>query len=434
MYIRHPRNRQVYERLSKKYVCSSCFDDYAIKQFISSHLKSYSCTYCGKSSSQLLSASFIDVLEFIMKGILIEWVINTPEVEWDALNLNWHGGRTNPVNADYVIHCVLPEITSAKSEILQDFVTAMPHEWRHRQHYDPSPEDFFWYRWDEFADSVKYRTRYIYYRVNTGWQQDIDNIKKSSHFKTRPQDVMEEFSDAISALNIVRTIPPKTTIWRARAHEQSKVLTSSEELGPPPPYQALRSTRMSPAGIPVFYGSLDRETAIVETVYPEKASESSRVMTIGQWETLERLNLLDLADIPARPSLFDIDNTKLRYAVSFLSSFSEIISLPIAKDKHEHIDYVPTQVFTEYIKYLYKDQGGNRVDGILYRSALKRTSKKPYINCVLFVTKDECVDPATPTVASKSQVKYKMLLKKTERISKLQALDFLPSQDIPKLL
>jgi len=406
-------------------VCANCFHDYAIREFINSHLKWKTCTYCGRKSSQRISASLCEVLAFIVDGIRSEWVTCTPEVEWEAENLGWHGGRDSWISSDSMIRSVLPELRTAKGGLLKDIVGSIPREWRPRRQYDPEPEDFFSYRWDEFADAVKYHTRYIYYRVNTDWQKDINSRNKNSRFRIRPSHVIEEVLDKISDLGITQTIPPGKRIWRARSHDVNKLLSTAKELGPPSIEQALASTRMSSAGIPVFYGAFDHETAIGETLQTEKVNGASKSVTVGRWKTVQEFRVLNLTEIPAMPSLFDAKMRRLRPTVSFLESFSDEISRPILKDGREHVEYVPTQVFTEYIKHAYRDQEGTGLDGILYKS----TAREGGINCVLFITKEDCLNGEGSMEPGKTKSKQKMLLETSERVPKVEVQLLLPRRD-----
>lgn len=393
-----------------KYVCANCFKDYAIREFINSHLKRRNCAYCGRRAPQRISASFDEVLDFIVEGIRSEWVTRTPEVDWEAENFGWHGGRNSATLSDFLIR-QLPEMRTVKGELLSDISRSIPRDWRPRMKYDPEPEDFFSYRWDEFADAVKYHTRYVYYRVHIDWQKDVKNRETSSRFRTRPSHVIEEALDAISDLNITCTIAPGTTIWRARIHDASNSFSAAKELGPPPFQQAVVSSRMSPAGIPMFYGSFDAQTAIEETLKAEREDGTSRVATVGKWTTLQEFTVLDLARIPAMPSLFDASRRGLRSTVSFLESFAEELTLPVLERGHEHIEYVPTQVFTEYIRHVYKDRKGKGLEGILYKSAVRRRG----INCVLFITNVDCCDNVRSTQLKKPKHGSMMLLESSQR-------------------
>ncbi|WP_146060416.1 RES domain-containing protein [Amycolatopsis sp. CA-128772] len=64
-----------------------------------------------------------------------------------------------------------------------------------------------------------------------------------------------------------------------------------------------------------------------------------------------------------------------RYDLVFLHRFAADLGKPIALDGREHIEYVATQVVTEYLRFV----SSNAVDGILYRSA-----QNDGVCCVLF--------------------------------------------------
>jgi hypothetical protein len=51
----------------------------------------------------------------------------------------------------------------------------------------------------------------------------------------------------------------------------------------------------------------------------------------------------------------------------------------------EHVDYVPTQIVTEYFRHRFRLSGGGSLDGIKYRSS--RTGQPA---CVLFFDSDDC--------------------------------------------
>ncbi|MBO5919675.1 MAG: RES family NAD+ phosphorylase [Bacteroidales bacterium] len=62
-----------------------------------------------------------------------------------------------------------------------------------------------------------------------------------------------------------------------------------------------------------------------------------------------------------------------------MSHFHDEISKPISPDDNPEIEYIPSQIFTEYVRCLCKTLCGNSYDGIVYRSSL--TGEK---NVVLF--------------------------------------------------
>ena len=74
-----------------------------------------------------------------------------------------------------------------------------------------------------------------------------------------------------------------------------------------------------------------------------------------------------------------------RDQLRFLRSFTESVTEPVVHDGREHIDYVPTQILTEYLRHEYGTYNGQRLDGIMYPSAQHNTGK----NIVLFTNQDD---------------------------------------------
>lgn len=56
--------------------------------------------------------------------------------------------------------------------------------------------------------------------------------------------------------------------------------------------------------------------------------------------------------------------------VQFLWQFVNEISKPVAHDGSEHIEYVPTQVVSEYFAQAFQYAKGKRIDGLIYPSAV----------------------------------------------------------------
>ena len=143
---------------------------------------------------------------------------------------------------------------------------------------------------------------------------------------------------------------------------------------------------MSPAGIPMFYGAFDSETAIVETTSGKDVT--GQIATTGVFKNVKTLKILDLTTLPEVPSLFDESRNYLRSILIFMREFVRDLSRPISKDGMVHIDYVPTQMFTEYIRYVHQDINGDNINGIIYPSSQKAGGKA----IVLFLENKNCVD------------------------------------------
>ena len=75
-----------------------------------------------------------------------------------------------------------------------------------------------------------------------------------------------------------------------------------------------------------------------------------------------------------------------RRAWDFLSHVGEEISKPIHRDNQTHIEYVPTQVVTEFIRTQRRAKQ-LRIDGVRYSSA----SNYGFCSYVLFATEENVV-------------------------------------------
>jgi hypothetical protein len=71
----------------------------------------------------------------------------------------------------------------------------------------------------------------------------------------------------------------------------------------------------------------------------------------------------------------------------FVHAFARDLAKPITLDGREHIEYVPTQVVTEYLRFVMPQS----IDGILFSSA-----QNGGVNCVIFCDTAGCVDPGKP--------------------------------------
>jgi len=71
----------------------------------------------------------------------------------------------------------------------------------------------------------------------------------------------------------------------------------------------------------------------------------------------------------------------------FLHGFRRDLLKPIERDGREHVEYVPTQVVTEYLRLAYRlpEEGEPRLDGLMFTS-----TRDGGTNVVLFVGPDAC--------------------------------------------
>ncbi|MER7728966.1 RES family NAD+ phosphorylase [Streptomyces sp. NPDC096323] len=235
------------------------------------------------------------------------------------------------------------------------------------------------------------RRQHAAYALWTGFRQQVSHQQRFTllartgrHRAPSPLAMLDEVSAVVDRVGLVRTLPAGHQVWRGRMRAVAVPPTYvAAGIGSTPPARAT-ANRMSPAGVSMFYGSADVATALAEI----SAHDPRPYAAVAAFELLRPVPVVDLAAVPSVPSLFDPDRETMTGPVEFVRSFSEDLSRPVVRDGHEHLAYVPTQLLTEYLRYL----SPLNVDGITFRSA-----HNGGINYVLFTGPEGCVDPGRET-------------------------------------
>ena len=183
----------------------------------------------------------------------------------------------------------------------------------------------------------------------------------------------------VDELGLVSTLPVDMRLFRVRERQSHDTwAVDAKEMGPPPNEKA-RAGRMNPAGISYFY--LARE---IETAYAEVLSGPPCQASHVEFAIVSELKVLDLCQVPPLPSIFDEGLRDVREGIIFIDKFVASISMPVKKDGSEHVEYVPSQVVSEYFAKVFRGADGNRIHGIVFPSAVKPGGR----NVVLFPTTD----------------------------------------------
>ena len=179
--------------------------------------------------------------------------------------------------------------------------------------------------------------------------------------------------------DLVRILPPGTEFFRSRPCEPGELYQTALELGPPPADRAVQANRMNPPGIPMMYGANTEDVAVRETRCP--------CVTVGQFQLERETRILDLADLPDIPGIFAGAERRTRLGLVFMHAFAREITRPVDRTDRIHIEYIPSQVVTEFIRdaKIY----GSPVDGIRYPSTLDADGR----NLVLFATQGDLIEP-----------------------------------------
>lgn len=373
-----------------KSICESCLDDNALKNHVRGNLIETQCSYCGAESESPIATPVDGVMRIIQDGIESEWTDPANELPYDGREGGYQGEVIATTDLRYEL-----EICD-NDEFWKDLVSFLETEyWCRKNYFGVTKDEVLLYSWGRFSELTKHNTRYFFLR--TPKPPRGEQI-------FGPYDTLFQIGVAIKEVGLISKIPVGTKFFRARVHDPTTNVQDAKNLGPP--VLAKYSNRMSPSGISMFYGAMDSHTAYQEvaptTLIPMKN------ITIGTFLTLRPLTLINLSQTPSIPSLFDIENLPLRSSVKFLREFTANVSKPIQKDGFEHIEYVPTQIITEYFRMLFPRQHGLPVEGLLYPSAKNKDG-----TCIaLFCTNEHCCDQ----MSSRDGNKYILQLSKCDTV------------------
>lgn len=224
-------------------------------------------------------------------------------------------------------------------------------DWEGTEHHD--------LRWDKFVELVKYKARFFNHTADR--KPTLDKLRT----------IFEKFK--IISLN--------ENIFRAReiTSEQNLADIKAEplkQLGQAPK-RLSGYNRFSPAGISYIYLSDN-----IQTVSAEIRSRVGDDIAIGTFK-INKLKLVNLSTDLLETMAFDYFHNDfcpdVRAAYSYISSFINEISKPL-NESDKFIDYVPTQIISEFIWSL-------GYDGFMFPSSLSDG-----INYVLFDTTYELVE------------------------------------------
>lgn len=355
------------------YVCQTCLEYPGLDTFIQRNSESTSCSYCGSSSDSPIAAPLVAVIERIIDGISeLYGQADDEGVPYDGRE----GGYQLPV---YGSHEILNEVgLYIENDQLRRCVTDNLPDivWSERDPFSLRQEDSLRYGWRDFCEAVKHDVRYLMFPP-----PDDD----PNHDEITPSEMLDALGQVVNDIAPFDALTTIKAIFRARVHDIENLPITIAELGPAPRSVQIHANRMSAAGIGLFYGAFDVETAIAETV---TGRDAGRYVTIGHFHA-DSAVVLDLTNLPPIPSIFDDEDKRVRRAgLIFLHDFREAIAAPIQRDGREHIEYVPSQIVTEYLRYRHELEDGGKLAGIVYPSARHSGGTC----CVLFVQAEELVE------------------------------------------
>ncbi len=386
-------------------ICSNHFDDDDIVKFIEDNSHSGICCFCDLENETDEEMKVID-WDSLMRKIItsINYFYTDPAdgLYYDSAE----GGYQTLSEPVYDSREIISDFLEAEEEVIEEVVNSMSDQsWTRKEFYGPSESDILEDMWTTFCSLVKFKVRYLF--------TDIEERGESESFAYRPYSILKSLGDYIIGLQLIKEFPERRglfeeplLIYRARQHKIKSEVKLAKDIGPPTSKYA-QSNRFSPEGIPMFYGAENRETAIAEIINFES---KDKYISVGQFKHNRVLNLVDLRSIPAI-GFFNTERLEYIEPALFLREFLKSITKKNSPDSKDRIEYIPSQIVTEYIRFSLPQQAGKRIDGIIYKS-----TRCPDKDCyALFFDCTFCQDECDSDASSILILKSKSIL--TEKVA-----------------
>ena len=343
------------------YICEHHYKDPNLNKIIHDNAIDGRCSFCGRKTKV---CDMHDFLSPVMSRIVIQYedfedamlysasgLYDSPdEIIPGFRNIN---GYVVPNEAEY--YDSIDELMEAVDlfsgdNAVDDYVRRQfgTQQWISRDLFDIDGATELYNGWQRFANIVQNQCRFTFLAQPHYLTIENDHDK---------YNLLDKIGKYICDCNIIIELPKSEILYRARRVREIAKSYSFEDLTSPPSIFA-RANRMSPVGISMFYATPDRETAI------EECSGSDANVVIGKFKTKKSLRIVDLTNLPKLS--FWMENYDANH---FLYLFHAELVKSLAPDDTNAISYVPSQVFTEWLRYMFKDEKGNPIDGMVYKSA-----------------------------------------------------------------
>ena len=381
-------------------VCFRCLSDPELVTFAKNNGTEFECDFCDRVSKTKPSSIAFDALMKVVGDVVSQYYERAVDV------MGWDGKEGGYFGTTYDSYDLVRDefySISDNEQVIQAIIDSLSDvTWCDRNPYSTTGFKAYELSWEQFCNAVKHQTRYFFGHRGTRDVHDSD--------LTPVSDMLAELASMLEDQNLIETVGTMTGFFRVRAHNRSEKCDDWKSLGSPPRDRA-PNNRMSAAGISMFYCSTNLATAKAETLSTMK-DRNGFALTAAAWVSTRPLLMLNLCKIPPTPSFWFTERDH-RDKIRFLRAFAESISQPVVHDGREHIDYVPTQILTEYFRHEYRIHDGKQIDGIIYPSARVPSGR----NVVIFASQDDLTPSAERMFSDEVPVlRYDPASKKSLRI------------------
>lgn len=365
-----------------QYICPNCVYQADLQKFVQYHIgEKNCCSICNKYCKVMPLDEF---LAYVKNCIISHYDDAANFMPHDSREGGYMGGQTYDT-----YDLIKDELFSEESLQLQDILQNYLGDKIWGDTYaDSNAAEPLWNAWEHFKNIAIKQYRYTFLALQMHPTPNQFTAANSSS----PKDTLSMLQSLIQEYQLFTKIPFGTIFYRARVLGNGSPCTIHQLC--PPPAKLTPAGRMNSVGISLFYCSADKDTCLHEINTP--LIQQNRV--VAHFKNLRELIVLDLTNLPSLPSIFS-EKKDERPTLQFLHGFAQEISEPLPKDDNLKLQYIPTQILTEYFRYFVTESNHKKLDGICYQSAVHPSGK----NYALFFDQNDFKDVNYENVSSHSK-------------------------------
>lgn len=340
-------------------VCSLCFADPHLADFVVSAADRHACDYCGAEGEEVRAAPLERVVEFMLGQIDLEYASADEALPRDPETKGRMFAEDEFDTRELLEGHLELELPNDGGRLIDDIAGTLPEQdWCLVNPLGTRDDEAIGNSWGAFKRVISHRRRFFFLQQpdpelshDLAWGEAAFSIP----------ELLERIAAFAHDHGLLATMPAGSVWVRCQGMADGDAAFGARRMGPPPYEFAALPNRMSPAGVPMFYGARTRETALAEV------ADAPGRFAAGTFETTRDALVLDLRAAPPVPSLFDVRFAKDRAVAMFMHAFVDDFRAPIDRKRRPHVDYLPTQVVTEYFRTMVTE-GGTPVEGVHYTS------------------------------------------------------------------
>ncbi|OFZ13264.1 MAG: hypothetical protein A2X86_16070 [Bdellovibrionales bacterium GWA2_49_15] len=232
-------------------ICHRCFDNQGIIKFIKSNGRAKGCSFC---KSSLRSHHFGEVIEYINTCLCNEYEDPANSMAYETREGGYQGATVYDTS-ELLEHVGLE---TKDSSLIEKIARCLPNQaWCEIDPYGMREHDELDYDWKNFSSMLKYKCRFMFLAHGS---------EKKGYFE-EPRllvEILNQLKKGFEETRLIKKLKSGTIIYRARRFDKKKPFPLKLGKICTPPQERAENSRMSPAGIPMFYGAGNCKTALKE--------------------------------------------------------------------------------------------------------------------------------------------------------------------------